>query len=141
MKHTFPIIALLLLAGWAASYDSAHAQNSARLDFFKVDRAENDMVITWKATTETGVSRYELQRKTRFTNNQYVVVSEISPQGTGQTYRIMDDQVYKVSSEQVDYRLEVVYTNGVREELANQSVNYTPTTVRRTWGSIKAMFQ
>ena len=141
MKRTVPIIALLLLAGWAASSDVASAQNSARLDFFKVDRENNDMVVTWKATTESGVSRYELQRKTRFTNNQFVVVAEVSPHGTGKTYRLMDDQVYKVSSEQVDYRLEVVYSNGIREELGQQSINYTPTAVRRTWGSIKAMFQ
>lgn len=141
MKRTVPIIALLLLAGWAASSDIASAQNSARLDFFRVDRENNDMVVTWEATTENGVNRYELQRKTQFTNNQYVVVSEVKPHGTGKTYRLMDDQVYKISSEQVDYRLEVVYSNGVREELAKQSINYTPTTVRRTWGSIKAMFQ
>lgn len=141
MKRTVPIIALLLFAGWVASAGVASAQNSARLDFFKVDRENNDMVVTWKATTESGVSRYELQRKTRFTNNQFVVVAEVSPHGTGKTYRLMDDQVYKVSSEQVDYRLEVVYTNGVREELGQQSINYTPTAVRRTWGSIKAMFQ
>lgn len=141
MKRTLPIIALLLLAGWAAASESARAQNAARLSFFKVDRENNDMVVTWEATTESGVDRYELQRKTRFTNNQYVVVSDITPQGTGQTYRIMDDQVYKIASEQVDYRLEVVYSNGVREELAHQSISYTPTAVRRTWGSIKAMFQ
>lgn len=141
MKRTVPIIAFLLLAGWAASSDLASAQNNARLSFFKVDRENNDMVVTWEATAESGVERYELQRKTRYTNNQFVVVTEVNPHGTRKTYRLTDDQVYKVSSEQVDYRLEVVYTNGVREELAMQSINYTPTSVRRTWGSIKAMFQ
>lgn len=141
MKRTVPIIVLLLLAGWAASSNVASAQNSARLSFFKVDRENNDMVVTWEATAESGIDRYELQRKTQFTNNQYVVVTQVSPHGTQKTYRLTDDQVYKVSAEQVDYRLEVVYVNGVREELAKQSINYTPTAVRRTWGSIKAMFQ
>lgn len=141
MKRIVSIVVLLLVAGWAASFDSASAQNAARLDFFKVESENNDMIISWLATSETGVERYELQRKTRFTNDQYVVVREFAPKGTGQVYRFLDDQVYKVSTEKVDYRLEVLYKNGERMELAHETINYTPTTVRRTWGSIKAMFQ
>lgn len=135
MKRIIPIIALLLLAGWTFS------SNDAALRFFKVDRENNDMVVTWEATAEEGMDRYELQRKTRFTNNQYIVVSDVEPHGADKQYRLIDDQVYKSSSERVDYRLEAVFENGVRKELAAQSISYTPTAVRRTWGSIKAMFQ
>jgi hypothetical protein len=35
----------------------------------------------------------------------------------------------------------VVYSNGLREVLASKSLNYTSTPLRRSWGSIKAMFQ
>lgn len=135
MKSVVPLLALILCAGWTLS------SSSVNLSFFRVDRESNDMVVTWESTSEDGLARYELQRRTRFTNNQYVLVAEASPHGTDKPYRVMDDQVYKISSEQVDYRLEAVYGNGIREELASQSVSYTPTTVRRTWGSIKAMFQ
>lgn len=135
MIRVVPLLGVFLFAGWTLSF------NKVSLSYFKVDRENNDMVVTWESTTEEGVARYELQRRTRFSNNQFVVVAEASPHGTQTPYRIMDDQVYKMSSEQVDYRLEAVYENGIREELASQSVSYTPTTVRRTWGSIKAMFQ
>lgn len=135
MKRVVPILIVFLVAGWSLS------SNNVRLSFFKVDRENNDMIVTWESTAEVDVARYELQRRTRFTNNQYVLVTAASPHGTNKLYRIMDDQVYKSSSEQVDYRLEAVFGNGIREELATQSVSYTPTTVRRTWGSIKAMFQ
>ena len=90
---------------------------------------------------EDGVARYDLQRRSRFSNDQFVDVTSIVSHGTGKSYRFIDDQVYKSASEQVDYRLEVVYDNGVREQLGIRSVNYTPTAIRRTWGSIKAMFQ
>jgi hypothetical protein len=56
-------------------------------------------------------------------------------------YSFRDDQVYKSAADQLDYRLEVVYENGLREVLVTKSLNYTTTAIRRTWGSIKAMFQ
>lgn len=137
MKVGVTILLGLLFGGWTV----VSTTSTVSLNFFKVDRENNDMVVTWESAAEDGLAHYEVQRKTPFTNNQYVLVAKTSPHGTKRVYRVMDDQVYKMSNEQVDYRLEAVYGNGVREELASQSVSYTPTTVRRTWGSIKAMFQ
>lgn len=117
------------------------AFSSVRLSFFNLEKENNDLIISWQTTTEDGVSHFELQRRTQFSNNQFVDVASVNAHGVGKPYRYLDDQVYKTVSEQVDYRLEVVYVNGVREELGTKSVNYTPTAIRRTWGSIKAMFQ
>ncbi|MDX1546474.1 MAG: hypothetical protein R3247_05780, partial [Rhodothermales bacterium] len=56
-------------------------------------------------------------------------------------YRFVDDQVYKSAAEELDYRLDAVFSNGLRQQVASKKLNYTPTAIRRTWGSIKAMFQ
>ena len=132
----FPLLLLLvlLLAGaslWAGS---------VKLDYFKVDRQGNNFLIAWKAEIEQDVRSYELFRKTSFAAD-FSSIQVLNAHGVGKEYQFNDDQVYKAASEQVDYRLEVVFTNGLRQQVAERKVNYTPTAIRRTWGSIKAMFQ
>jgi hypothetical protein len=112
-----------------------------QIRFFKIDEEGSDLVVSWQTDQESEVREFELQRMTRFTNNQFVKIQSIEPHGTSKPYIFRDDQIFKSSSEQVDYRLEVIYINGVREQLAREQVNYTSTAIRRTWGSIKAMFQ
>lgn len=130
------VLALLVLSAFGGAI-----AGSVQMGFFKVEEQENDLVVTWQTTQESEVREYELQRMTRFTNNQFVKVQAIEPHGPNKPYVYRDDQVFKASSEQVDYRLEVIYEDGVREQLAREQVNYTSTAIRRTWGSIKAMFQ
>jgi len=116
--------------------------NVAVLNSFKVEKANSDLKITWQAEQEAGVREYELFRRSSNSNNQYVKIQRSFPaHGVGKVYTYVDDQVYKNNSQQIGYRLEVVYDNGVRQILRTQNVDYTSTAVRRTWGSIKAMFQ
>ena len=128
------LILVLLLAG------AGLGAGSVKLDYFKVDRQGNNFIVTWKAELEQDVRTYELHRKTTYAT-EFVALQSFSAHGAGKEYQFKDDQVYKSASEQVDYRLEVVFTNGLRQQIAERKVNYTPTAIRRTWGSIKAMFQ
>jgi redox-regulated HSP33 family molecular chaperone len=126
------LVLVLLLAGvWAGT---------VKLSYFEVAREGNNFLITWKAETEQEVRSYELFRKTSYAAD-FASVQVLNAHGIGKEYQFKDDQVYKAASEQVDYRLEAVFTNGVRQNVAERKVNYTPTAIRRTWGSIKAMFQ
>ena len=97
-------------------------------------------MLTWETDVEADVQSFELFRK----NSQsptFARVAEVDAHGTGLPYAVRDDGVYKTGSEMIDYRLEVVYSNGLRQHVAEKKVNYTPTAIRRSWGSIKAMFQ
>jgi hypothetical protein len=112
-----------------------------RLSFFEVSPEGRDFSLGWQMDVEDGVREYELLRRTPYTNDAFVQVQTFRPQGPGRLYSFRDDQVYKAAADQLDYRLEVVYENGLREVVVTKSLNYTTTAVRRTWGSIKAMFQ
>ncbi len=111
------------------------------LVFFRVATEGNDLVVTWQANREDGVQRYELRRRTPASKGRYVLIAQVAPQGAGKPYRYVDRQVYKQPADEVAYQLWVIFTDGTARQLAEQAVNYTPTAVRRTWGSIKAMFQ
>ncbi len=134
MKPLSLIILLVVLTGvglWSSS---------VKLNYFNVERQGNAFIISWKAEIEEDVRSYELYRKTSYVAT-FSAIHSLNAHGAGKEYQFKDDQVYKAASEQVDYRLEVVLTNGLRQQIAEKPVNYTPTALRRTWGSIKAMFQ
>ena len=134
--NRFLIIALvLLLSGFSAM------MGQVRLSQFEVREEGRDFVISWESELEEDVRQFEIMRKTPFSNDQFVRVFEAVGHGPNKAYDFRDSQVFKSGSDQVDYQLEVVYRNGVREVLKSQSMNYTSTAVRRTWGSLKAMFQ
>ena len=114
----------------------------ARVTLFEVQKDGSDLVISWQSEQEDGVREYELQRRTPYSNDQFVRIKTVPAHGPGKLYRYRDDQVYKNAADMVDYRLDVVLTDGSREiGVRTYSINYTSTAVRRTWGSIKAMFQ
>ncbi len=119
---------------------SAFVGDSVTLRYFNAELAGNGIEVSWETDKEEAVRTYELFRKTSFATD-FAVIESVDPHGTGSVYRVLDDEVYKVGAEQIDYRLEVVFTSGVRQRLAEKKVNYTPTAIRRSWGSIKAMFQ
>ncbi len=99
----------------------------------------NDIVVSWEASVESGVREYVLERKTLF-DAQFVEMARISPHGTNNLYTYRDERVFKVQSEQVSYRLRIVNDDDSFAVTEPITIDYTPTAVRRTWGSIKAMF-
>ncbi len=113
---------------------------SVRLSYFSVQPKGDNFEIAWQTDVEDGVSAYELHRRTTTTNNEFVLVRTEAPHGAGRLYSVRDDQVFKSASELIDYRLQAILADGSRQVLRLESVNYTPTAIRRTWGSIKAMF-
>ncbi len=129
------MLLMLLLAG-----TNVLAQE-VKLRTFDIVEENRDFIITWQMERESGIRSYELKRRTPYSNNQFVAVHTFTPHGPDKQYQYRDTQVYKSAAEQVDYQLEVVYQNGLREIIFSRSLNYTSTAVRRTWGSIKAMFQ
>jgi len=114
--------------------------SAVRLSSFSVQPRGDDFEILWQTDLEDGVAGFELHRRTSTTNNEFVLVGAHDAHGVGRTYILRDDKIFKSSSEMIDYRLQAVLTDGSRQVLRIESVNYTPTAIRRTWGSIKAMF-
>jgi len=99
----------------------------------------NDIVVSWQASVETDVKEYVLERKTLF-DAQFVEMARFDPHGTNNLYTYRDERVFKVQSEQVSYRLRIINTDNSFVVTDAITIAYTPTAVRRTWGSIKAMF-
>jgi hypothetical protein len=143
------LIGFVVVAGFSSATAPAieiaedPAFDEVRLNYFKVEEQGPNFILTWESEVEESVRSFEVQRRTTFSNGQYVVVQDYRPHGIRLQYLYKDDQVFKSASDTqdvVEYRLVVVFQSGARQILASKSVNYTSTALRRTWGSIKAMF-
>lgn len=134
----YGITRVVVLAGLLAVMTAA---GTVRLEYFRVEETDNTLVVHWRSLEERSLRAYEVHRRTRSSDGQFVRISAITPLGSNRTYEFRDTQVFKSAAEDVTYRLEGILTSGERLHLGEQSVSYSPTAVRRTWGSIKAMFQ
>ena len=134
MKRATLFILVLLVAGWGMVF------SGVRLGQFRVDSENNDLIVSWQAEFEDGIKHYSVRRLTRL-DHDFVEIAKVSAQGANRLYVYRDDDIYKSAAETVEYSLIAVGTDGVETNLGRRQIAYTPTAVRRTWGSIKAMFQ
>ena len=134
MTRLLPIVALFVLAGWGAS------MADVQLKYQRVAESDGDIFIEWEADLESDVRHYVISRRTPYTSG-FEDIAEISAQGANKRYIFRDTDVYKISADRIEYRLAAVYVTAERKDFPLLTINYTPTAVRRTWGSIKAMFQ
>ena len=108
--------------------------------------AKNQIVLKWVSTLEEGVDHYELKRK-MINDSDFKSLANVNTSNvltnSNKEYEFTDKSVFKTTAgtEPVVYALYAVFTDGQTKYIGQAEVNYTTTAIRRTWGSIKAMFQ
>ncbi len=106
----------------------------------------SEIQLNWVVSQENDVDFYSVRRKmshqTDFQELADIQLNEGVDNLDGRIYQYTDKNVFKTTStaEPVIYALYAI-EGGSSKFVAQVDVNYTTTTVRRTWGSIKAMFQ
>jgi hypothetical protein len=98
----------------------------------------SDILLSWRSGDEAGVSNYLIDRKSGI-NGPFVRVGEKSPTGSGSEYSFRDKSVFRTTGNFYQYRVTIVGAGGPTEYFV--SVDHSVSGVRRTWGSIKAMFR
>ena len=131
---------LLALVLCVASATAAVAQ-TVRLAEQRVEQRESRVVVTWRTSVEVGVQGYEVLRRSAATGGEYLRLGDVAVHGAGRAYEFIDNDLYKNATAMADYQVVAVLGGGVRQVLFAAQVNYTTTGLRRTWGSLKAMFQ
>lgn len=101
----------------------------------------SEVTIEWTVQQESGIVKYLVYRK-MLRDADFVHISEVTSKNTG-SYSFTDRSVFKGggAQEQIFYSVWAVRSDGSKEMLGQTGVQYTASSVRRTWGSIKAMFQ
>lgn len=134
-SNTILTVALGVIFMVCTSFDGA-VQN------FLASYQGMDVRLEWQLADETDVVSYELARK-KPDEVSYQRIAAIASTGMG-TYQFVDENLYRnASSGQpnsvLSYRLTVKTNQGTTVYFAN--LNNRPSSVQRSWGSIKAMFR
>ena len=131
------LLALLLLVTAAAYVPQVVFSD------FKVEAQGSVVTVKWMTQVEDDVTKFTLERQTRFEpeNVWKPVPKEFKAHGKSKWYEYKDESVYKTTADEVKYRIRTTFRDGSVDVTESVSTNYTTSAIRRTWGSIKAMFQ
>lgn len=127
------LLGLLLCGAVAAQQGPRVAQHEVRNEGTRV-------VLAWTMEQEATVAAFEIHRRTP-TSTGFVLLHTLASHGPGKPYGYTDATLYKETSALAEYAIWAVQRDGTRVALFSEQVNYTTTGIRRTWGSLKAMFQ
>jgi len=109
------------------------------VEYFTAQSQSDNVVIRWKTTDETGVQKFIIERSTN-QSGEFLKLAEIAPKGNNSIYEYVDASAFKQTDNIYFYRLRVVTNNG-SFYVGPITVFHRVSSVKRTWGSIKAMFR
>jgi len=133
MMRTGFVIALLLLA--AASAAIAGGIKDGTLSAYSNG---TNIVVRWMSESELDVRGFQVERRAGVDGPFILLTTPFIPaKGDGTTYEFVDNAAYRINDNLYQYRVTAV-GNGSTYYV---TVNHRVSSVRRTWGSIKAMFR
>ena len=131
----YPLLVLLIIPQVLIS--------GAQISGFNAYRDNQQIRIEWTTEIESNCLRYEIQRSTDKVNWQRIgaVKSKTGNSTSQQLYQYIDDSIFKSSDASINYRLVIVDQNGTTHT-HNVIASVTGSSgIKRTWGSLKAMFR
>lgn len=130
-KGLYKLFSILFVAG------ALHA--GAFLDYFYVRSEGENVRLEWKTSEEINLQDFIVQR--RNLNSTFTEITNIKPKGSNSTYSFLDESAYKTNDLVFIYRLEILENNGTASYSSEVTISHNVSGVKRTWGSIKALFR
>jgi len=122
-----------LLFSFAVAFSGTVIEN------FKVKTGKNQVEITWKTKEEVNLKEFEIERSTDNTN--FVPIHKVSPKGDNSEYKYTDTEIFKSSVRKFYYRVKVIENDGSFTHTNSLAAIPQISSVKQTWGSLKAIFK
>lgn len=111
------------------------------LVYFQAKSQGENVVLEWQTQSESGLKEFKILRKVP--NGSFAEISTVISKGSNSTYQYTDKDAYKSSGKLYIYKLVFVSTTGKEDGYSDEiSVDHNSVSgIKRTWGSIKAIFR
>ena len=113
---------------------------ATELQYFTGKNESDSVLLEWKTGTEDNLNRFEIERSASAPNN-YVNLGSVTAIGNNSYYYFRDNSSLQSSGQIYYYRLKLVDNNGNYVYSQTITVTHIISSVRDTWGSIKAIFR
>ena len=100
----------------------------------------NNVIISWQSENETNLKNYVIERSVNG-NGQFFPIASINLKGNNSFYQFIDESAFKTTASLYQYRIKIVEQNNNFTYSAVVTVTHNVSGVKRTWGSLKAMFR
>ena len=101
----------------------------------------SDVTIRWNTSDESGVLRFDVLRRSGTTGDFTIVGSVDQLKGNNSSYEFVDKSAFKTTDGLYQYKVRIINGQVPSPESEIVPVAHLTNTVKRTWGSIKAMFR
>ncbi len=105
------------------------------------------ITIRWATGEEVNLKEFDIERRAG-TEGEFVAIGSVSPRGSNSIYQFVDESAFKsgvgvsgTNSSLYQYRIRIVDLSGQVAYSKTVTVTHSVSSVRRTWGSLKAMFR
>lgn len=132
----FKFLPLSLLIFLIMGSLSSRGQN-VLLNSFVLQADGADIMISWELQDESGVAEYRIFRRFEDENTLTHVVT--LPNSKQNYYTYLDNNIFKQTPKVLYYELQVVVNGQIHK--FTKGLAHNPTSIQRTWGSIKSMFR
>ncbi|HEX2963831.1 MAG TPA: hypothetical protein VHO43_18680 [Ignavibacteriales bacterium] len=107
---------------------------------FSVKNDGENIKVEWKTTLESNLLYFAIERKAG-NSTDFHEIARVYPKGSNSYYSYTDQSAYKPTDSFYSYRLAIYENGGTVNHIDPQGISHSVSGVKRTWGSIKAMFR
>lgn len=111
----------------------------AFIQYFQGKSESDNIKLEWQTGEENNLQKFVIERKTP--QSSFAEIGIVTPKGSNSYYSFIDQNTYKTNDLIFIYRLKIVDNNGQVTYSNETTVSHSISGVKRTWGSIKAMFR
>lgn len=134
MKSIYSVVILLVV--WVLTFGGV-----IRIGTLTADNNGTYNVVQWETDDESQVAHFYVQRSMSETSGFQDISNAIKPEGNGSKYQFTDYSAFKTSGSTYYYRIRIEQKDGSNIYSETKMVSLNVSGVRRTWGSLKAMFR
>ena len=122
-------VLLLVVAVYATTYE-----------YFQAHSEGDNIRLEWRTGDESGLDKFIIQRRTP--QSSYIEIATVPKNSdNNHQYSYLDQSAYKAQDLVFVYQLIFVDKDGSTSKSNEVTVSSNVSGVKRTWGSIKAMFR
>ncbi len=105
---------------------------------FTAKSQNGNVILNWQTSSEPNLKHFVVERKS--VDGNFFDIAIVEPR-SDKNYQYVDQSAFKTLDAVYSYRLRIVDNDGSASYSGIQSVYHNVSSVKRTWGSIKALFR